>query len=118
VFGMVKDEHHKTRALCTDHEEISIARENEIFSLIYRIQEEVHRYTVGRMHQAKRKTLTTSSLTKIQGIGEAKAKKLLGAFGGIRALRMASEDEIAAVRGISRENAVAVYRALHGDTES
>ncbi len=117
VFGMVKDEHHKTRALCTENEEISIARENEVFSLIYRIQEEVHRYTVGRMHQAKRKTLTTSSLTKIQGIGEAKAKKLLGAFGGIRALRTASEDEIAAVRGISRENAAAVYRTLHDNTK-
>ncbi len=113
VFGMVKDEHHKTRALCTESEEISIARENEVFSLIYRIQEEVHRYTVGRMHSAKRKTLTTSSLTSIEGIGEAKAKKLLAAFGGIRALRAASEDEIAAIGGISRANAAAVYRAFH-----
>lgn len=115
VFGMVKDEHHKTRALCTEHEEISIARENEVFSLIYRIQEEVHRYTVGRMHEAKRKTLTRSTLTEIRGIGETKAKKLLAAFGGIRALRAASEDEIAAVRGITRANAADVWKALHAE---
>jgi excinuclease ABC subunit C len=118
VFGMVKDEHHKTRALCTEHEEISIARENEVFTLIYRIQEEVHRYTVGRMHEAKRKTLTRSTLTEIRGIGEVKAKKLLAAFGGIRALRTASEAEIAAVRGITAENAAEVYRALHTDEQN
>ena len=46
VFGMVKDEFHKTRALCSDTEEISIAKEREVFSLVYRIQEEVHRYSV------------------------------------------------------------------------
>ena len=105
VFGMVKDDFHKTRALCTENEEISIAREQDVFSLIYRIQEEVHRYTVGRMTQAKRKTVKSSSLTKINGIGDAKAKKLLSAFGGLAALKQASRDEIAAVPGISGQDA-------------
>ena len=109
VFGMVKDDYHKTRALCTDCEEISIAREQDVFTLIYRIQEEVHRYTVGRMTGAKRKTLKTSSLTQIEGIGEAKAKKLLAAFGGLRALKQASEAEILAVSGIGERDAAAVY---------
>ncbi len=113
VFGMVKDDYHKTRALCTEHEEISIAREQDIYSLIYRIQEEVHRYTVGRMDSAKRKTLRTSVLTRIAGIGDAKAKKLLAAFGGMGALRKASLEELAAVSGISRKDAEAVWRDLH-----
>ena len=105
VFGMVKDDFHKTRALCTEDGEISIARENGVFVLVYRIQEEVHRYTVGRMTQAKRKTVKSSSLTKINGIGDAKAKKLLSAFGGLAALKQASRDEIAAVPGISGKDA-------------
>ena len=105
VFGMVKDDYHKTRALCTETEEISIARVQDVFSLIYRIQEEVHRYTVGRMTQAKRKTVRTSSLTKIPGIGDAKAKKLLSAFGGLAALKKATREQIAAVSGISEKNA-------------
>lgn len=113
VFGMVKDDFHKTRALCTDTEEISIAREREIFLLIYKIQEEVHRFTVSRMENAKRKTVKTSSLTKIDGIGEAKAKKLLAAFGGMGALKLASESEIAAVRGISARDAQAVWSYFH-----
>lgn len=108
VFGMVKDDYHKTRALCTESEEIGIAREQSVFSLIYRIQEEVHRYTVNGMEAAKRKTLKTSSLTAIRGIGEAKAKKLLAAFGGLRGLRAATEKEIAAVKGISARDAAMV----------
>lgn len=117
VFGMVKDDYHKTRALCTENEEISIAREHEVYSLIYRIQEEVHRYTVGRMAQAKRKTIKTSVLTRIDGIGSAKAKKLLAAFGGMGVLRKASQEEIAGVSGISARDAEAVWRDLHAKKE-
>ncbi len=105
VFGMVKDDFHKTRALCTDSEEISIARENAVFVFIYKLQEEVHRFTVSKMSQAKSKTLTKSSLTKIKGIGDAKAKALLKAFGGYGGVKNASLDELIAVKGISRADA-------------
>ena len=105
VFGMVKDDFHKTRALCTEDGEISIARENAVFVLVYRIQEEVHRFTVSRMDAAKRKTLTHSSLTKIKGIGDAKAKALLAAFGGIAGVKSATEEDLAAVKGISKTDA-------------
>ena len=118
VFGMVKDDYHKTRALCTDEEEISIAREHDVFSLIYRIQEEVHRYTVGRMENAKRKTIKTSVLTKIPGIGDAKAKKLLKAFGGVGKIKNASVEEMKAVSGISARDAEAVWRYYHGANDS
>jgi len=113
VFGMVKDDFHKTRALCTEHEEISIAKEQDVFSLIYRIQEEVHRYTVGKMDAAKRKTVKTSVLTRIDGIGPTKAKKLLAAFGGMRGLKQASKEQIGAVSGISARDAEAVWQDLH-----
>ncbi len=113
VFGMVKDDYHKTRALCTDTEEISIAKEQSVFSLIYRIQEEVHRYTVGRMENAKRKTIKTSTLTKIDGIGPAKAKKLLAAFGGIGGVKKASKEALEAVSGISRRDALAIWNYYH-----
>ncbi|MBQ5833814.1 MAG: excinuclease ABC subunit UvrC [Clostridia bacterium] len=117
VFGMVKDEYHKTRALCTESEEISIAREHEVYSLIYRIQEEVHRFTVGRMENAKRKTVKTSSLTKIRGIGDAKAKKLLHAFGGMRGVKNASEEALAAVSGITASDARAIRQYFDGSAD-
>ena len=108
VFGMVKDEHHKTRALCTELEDISISREQEVFRFIYGIQEEVHRYSVKRMTDAKRKTLKTSSLTRIRGIGEAKAKKLFEHFDTLEQIKGASVDALLKA-GLSRADAEAVY---------
>ncbi len=115
VFGMVKDDYHKTRALTTEDCEINIAKENRIFLLIYKIQEEVHRYSVSRMHQSKQKTVKHSSLEKIPGIGEKKAEKLLREFGGLRRLKTASLEEIAAVKGISKKDAETVYSYYRKD---
>ena len=115
VFGMVKDDYHKTRALCTDTEEISIAREQQVFMLLYRIQEEVHRYTITRMENAKRKTIRTSSLEKIKGIGATKAKKLLAAMGGLAAVKQADEASLAAIKGISKGDASAIYAYFHSE---
>ena len=109
VFGMVKDEFHKTRALCTENEEINIAREQSIFMLIYKIQEEVHRFTVDKVMKAKRSSLTHSSLEKIDGIGPAKAKKLLQAFNTLSAIKTASEEELSAINGISFSDAKNIY---------
>jgi excinuclease ABC subunit C len=110
VDGMVKDDYHKTRALCTETEEINIAKDRAIFTLIYKIQEEVHRFTVEKTSKAKRATLKRSSLEKITGIGPSKAKKLLGAFGTLSSLKQATEDEIARVGGISATDARNVYQ--------
>jgi len=109
IFGMVKDDYHKTRALCTEEEEINIAREKSIFMLIYKIQEEVHRFTVGKTTAAKRKTLKHSSLEKIEGIGPVKAKKLLGAMGTLAAIKSASVEQLAAISGITELDAYHIY---------
>ena len=110
VFGMVKDDFHKTRALCTDREEINIAREQAIYTFIYKIQEEVHRFTVNKVMNSKRSTLTHSSLEKINGIGPAKAKKILKALGSYTAVKNASEDDLRAIKGISAADASKIYQ--------
>lgn len=114
IFGMVKDDFHKTRALCTDKEEISIAKETAVFQFIYGIQEEVHRYTVGTMKKAKGKTLVTSSLTQIPGIGPAKASALLKMPGGLQAVKRASREELLAVKGIGEKDADAIIEHFKG----
>ncbi|MBE6638399.1 MAG: excinuclease ABC subunit UvrC [Ruminococcaceae bacterium] len=112
VFGMVKDEYHKTRCITDGTGEISIAGEQSVFSLIYRIQEEVHRYTVGRMMQGKRKTLSRSILCDVPGVGEKKAALILKTFGGLAGVKQASVEEIASVKGINREIAETIVRFL------
>lgn len=101
VFGMVKDEHHKTRTLTDGENEISIALNKEMFSFFYKIQEEVHRYTFGRMDASRRKSVKGVSLTEIEGIGEAKAKTLLKHFGSLSAIKQASKEKLCNVSGIS-----------------
>ena len=112
VFGMVKDEHHKTRTLVTECDEISIAKEQSVFVFIYKLQEEVHRFTVSKMDSAKRKTLKHSSLENISGIGAKKSKTLLNHFKTISALREASVDEILNVKGISKTDAEKIKEFL------
>jgi excinuclease ABC subunit C len=77
--------------------------------LIYKIQEEVHRFTVGKVRNAKRATLKRSSLENISGIGPSKAKALLSAFGNISAIKMATEAEILTVKGITKTDAHNIY---------
>ena len=115
VFGMVKDDFHKTRALCTDTQEINIAKHKAIYMLIYKIQEEVHRFTVTKTTNAKRKTLKHSSLEKIDGIGPAKAKSLMAHFGSFAAIKSASVDELEKTKGLSRANAEAIYKHFNKD---
>ncbi|MBQ9803055.1 MAG: excinuclease ABC subunit UvrC [Clostridia bacterium] len=113
IFGMVKDEYHKTRALCTENEEISIALDTLVFGAIYRIQEEVHRFSIRRMSDAKRKTVKTSELEKIAGIGRTKARVILKHFGGLAAVKRASETELAAAPGVGPVLAKDIYQYFH-----
>ncbi len=108
VFGMVKDQYHKTRALVSDCEEISIAKDVGLFRFIYKLQEEVHRFTISRMKAAKLKTIKTSGFEKIKGIGAKKAKILLQASADLE-IREASVEELSAIKGISGADAENIY---------
>ena len=112
VFGMVKDEHHKTRTIVTEEEEISIAKEQSVFVFVYKLQEEVHRFSVSKMDSAKRKTLKRYSLENVEGIGSGKAKSLMKHFKTLTAMRGASVEEIAKVKGISKKDAERVLEYL------
>ena len=105
VFGMVKDDFHKTRALCDDERDVDISHDKALYMFIYRVQEEVHRFAISRMSGAKRKTLRTSSLEKIKGIGPAKAKMLLSRLGSLSAVKQATEEELSDLPGINEETA-------------
>ncbi len=113
VFGMVKDAFHKTRTLVSTEDEISIAKDQGIFSLIYRLQEEVHRFTITKMKQAKQKDLKSYSLTNIPGIGVAKAKKILAQIASLTELKEATETDLSALKGISKKDAASIYAHFH-----
>lgn len=112
VFGMVKDEHHKTRTLVTENDEISIAKEQAVFVFVYKIQEEVHRFTVSKMDSSKRRTLKKSLLENVDGIGKSKAKAILSHFKTLNAVKKATAEEISKVKGVSFSDALKILEYL------
>ncbi len=117
VFGMVKDDYHKTRAMTDGKREISIAQEMGVYTFIYNIQEEAHRFAVKSSSGAKIKTLTHSSLEKIEGIGPKKAKILLAAM-PLSLIREASSERLAEIKGISEADAAKIYEYFKAKRES
>ena len=108
LYGMVKDSHHRTRALVTaDGTEFGISATPAVFALIGRIQEETHRFAVTFHQDVRSKKLKKSSLEGIPGVGPAREKALLKRFGTVRAIAEAEFDELAAV--LPKQTAQAVY---------
>lgn len=109
VFGMVKDNRHRTRAIAFDGGEIEINSHRSAFTLVSRIQEEVHRFAITYHHKKHQKSSFTSSLLRIDGIGEKKAKALMKHFKTVSAIKEASIEELAQVSTISQSNAQSIY---------
>ena len=113
LFGMVKDDRHRTRAIARDGGEIAISSSRSAFTLVSAIQEEVHRFAIGYHRQLRGKTSISSSLTAIEGIGPARAKALLRHFRTVAAVRAAAVEELAAAPGMTKPAAERVYSAFH-----
>ncbi len=112
IFGMVKDERHRTRALVTpDGREIGIVSDQAVFSLIGQIQEETHRFAVAYHHESHTKSATRSALDGIPGLGPKRKEALRRRFGTVRAIREADVETLAAV--VPRSAAEAVWARFH-----
>ena len=116
VFGMVKDDRHRTRALVTpEGEEISIDSNQTVFSFIGNIQEETHRFAITYHRQLRSKRLRYSELDTIAGIGPKRKQELLKTFKSLTAIGQASIEELERI--LPRDAAAAVYRHFHGQEE-
>ncbi len=113
VFGMVKDERHRTRALVTPGgEEIGIAGSPAVFALIGTVQEETHRFAVEYQRSLRAASLR-SGLDKIAGVGEKRRNELLRYFKTIKAIKAASYEELCAA--VPKNTARAVYDYYRGE---
>ena len=114
LYGMVKDDKHRTRAIAVDGGEVAITSKRQAFTLVSEIQEEVHRFAITYHKSKHSKSTLETKLTEIEGIGEKKAKLLLKNFKTMKAISSASVDELSAVSGISRTNAEKIYEHFQG----
>ena len=112
IYGMVKDDRHRTRALVTpDGLELGIAATQSVFALIGNIQEETHRFAISYHRKLRSRRVQGSTLDRIPGIGPARRAALLKQFKTVSAIRAASVDEL--LRVLPRDAANAVYAFFH-----
>ena len=117
VFGMVKDNRHRTRALVTpEGSEIRIDHNPAIFSLIGTIQEETHRFAITYHRQLRSKRLRYSELDRIPGIGPKRKQELLRQFKSLTAIGDATLPELE--RLLPKDAAAAVYHHFREKQEN
>ncbi len=116
LFGMVKDDRHRTRALVTpEGAEIAIDGQQAVFALVGTIQEETHRFAINYHRQLRSKRLRYSELDAIDEIGPKRKQDLLKHFKSITAIKNASMEELLRVLPSSAANSV--YMHFHKKKE-
>lgn len=112
VFGMVKNDKHRTRAIASGGREIQINNLQSAFMLVTRIQDEVHRYSVNYMHSKHKKKTYLSELTTVKGIGEKKSEKLLIKYKTKDNLKKATPEELSQTIGINSATALELWEVI------
>jgi len=109
VCGLVKDDFHKTRGIIYNNKEISLKEDSLGFRLIYKIQEEAHRFAISYHRSLRSKKMFKSELDDIKGIGQKRKVELLKHFQSIDKIKKASIEELIEVKGMNRLVAEEMY---------
>ena len=94
VFGMVKDNRHKTKTIMSTHGEIVLWKNREAFNLVSRIQEEVHRYSVAYEKSRHKNIVFDLKITQIEGVGKVRAERIFKAYKTKKSLMAATAEEL------------------------
>ena len=114
VFGMVKNDKHRTRALIDENRnEIQVS--DEIFNLITQFQDTVHDTAIGYHKFLRDKSMSKSALDDIKGVGTTKKALLLKKFGSVQKIKEATVEEISKVKGINEELAQKIKDELNAN---
>ncbi|MBU5255135.1 excinuclease ABC subunit UvrC [Tissierella praeacuta] len=109
VCGLVKDDFHKTRGIIYNNKEIRLDEDSLGFRLIYRIQEEAHRFAISYHRSLRTKKMFKSELDDIKGIGERRKIELLKHFQSINNIKNATIEELSEVKGMNKLVAEELY---------
>ena len=112
IFGLVKNDKHKTRALINEQRKEIPISEN-IKNFVTNFQEEVHKTAIEYHRKLRDRQITKSELDEIPGIGEKKKQKLLQKFKTINEIKKATVEELTEVKGITKPLAKKIKQALN-----
>jgi excinuclease ABC subunit C len=80
---------------------VILDRDSQALYLVQRVRDEAHRFAVSFHRQKRQKTAIKSALDELPGVGPKRKKALIAAFGSVKRIREASEEQLAEVEGIS-----------------
>lgn len=110
IFGLKKDSRHRTKSLVfEDGREVMLYKYPQIFPLCGRMQEEAHRFAITYHSAAARRRSLESMFTAVEGIGKARANAILKHFKTLSAIKAASVEELAQVKGMSQATAEKLF---------
>ena len=115
VCGMIKDERHRTKGLVFEGKEIYIEKTSNLFRLITKIQDEVHRFAITYHRSLRKKNTLHSILEDIPGVGETRRKALMSHFESIDKIKAATVDELLEVKGMNIKVAENIRNFLKND---
>ena len=114
LYGMVKDDHHRTRAIVdSEGREIAINMNRGTFTFITAIQDETHRFANAYRKQQMRRKSYSSTLTEVPGVGPKTAKALMTQFKSVGAVREATPDQLENTPGVGPQLAQTIYDYFH-----
>lgn len=113
VYGMVKDDKHRTRSLVDEEQEFYLKDDREIYQWIASIQDEVHRFAIAYNHLLRSKRTKKSVLDSIVGVGPKTKKNLLKHFGSVSQIKIASYEQLVEVEGLNHKTAREVFDYFH-----
>ena len=115
LYGMVKDDKHKTRAIASLQGEIALSKNRSAYTFVSEIQEEVHRFAITYQKSKHKSKSFHSVLTDIEGVGEGRAKALLKHFKTMKAIKEATAEELCALPGLPKTTAENIYNFFRKD---
>ena len=118
IFGIVKDDKHRTNGLVTEHSSVDIKRTSRLFKLLANIQDEVHRFAITSHRIRHKKSTINSELTTIGGIGKVKSANLLKHFKSISNIKNADIAQLMLSPGINKKNAENIYNYFHNNANN
>ena len=112
LYGLVKDDKHRTRAVAEQGGEIQVNANKNVFRLLTNIQDEVHRFSINFQRKQHAKKSYNLELTQVDGIGEAKASALIREFKSKQGLKKATVEELMKTAKVNRETAQSLYNLI------
>lgn len=109
ICGLVKDDFHRTRGIIYNNEEFNVDLNSRAYKMIYKIQEEAHRFAINYHRNLRSKTMFKSELDDIKLIGPKRKENLLKHFKSIDKIKNASVKELMEVESMNEKSAESLY---------